>query len=166
MREITQKWFASSTPTNAKYASVDIGSGDNGVVTVTSDTLGTEENSYTIEVVEGSGNNVDLSATFEDEAIVVILGTDGVGALDDTKNTATLIAGAIDDLTGVSAVASGTGATAFTAAISEKSFDGGSYAVETHESAFMIDGSTIYIAENPVSKFDTDGWKTGTLTSI
>jgi hypothetical protein len=86
MREIKQKWFASATPINANYASVDIGEGDNGVVTITADTLGTEENSYSIELVEGVGAD--------------------------------------------------------------------------------IDGTTIYICTEPVDKYSTDGWKTGTLSAV
>jgi hypothetical protein len=166
MREIKQKWFASATPINANYASVDIGEGDNGVVTITADTLGTEENSYSIELVEGVGADVDLSATITDGAIVVTLGTDELEALDDTKNTATLVAGVIDALSGVSAEASGTGATAFTAAVAETSLSGGTYAVESHEPAYMIDGTTIYICTEPVDKYSTDGWKTGTLSAV
>ena len=170
MKKITQKWFSGDHPVNADYASVSIGAGDNGVVTVTATTLGTEENSYTIEVVEGVGSDVDLSATFEDGAIIVTLGTDVAEALDDTKNTATLIANAIEDLDGVSAEASGTGATPFQAAVAEKSFTGGSYATVTHEPAYIIleDGGTftIYGTEYPVGKYDTDKWKTGTITTL
>ena len=170
MKKITQKWFSGDHPVNADYASVSIGAGDNGVVTVTATTLGTEENSYTIEVVEGVGSDVDLSATFEDGAIIVTLGTDVAEALDDTKNTATLIANAIEDLDGVSAEASGTGATPFQVAVAEKSFTGGSYATVTHEPAYMIleDGGifTIYGTEYPVGKYDTDKWKTGTIATL
>ena len=86
MKKITQKWFSGDHPVNADYASVSIGVGDNGVVTVTATTLGTEENSYTIEVVEGVGSDVDLSATFEDGGIFTIYGTEyPVGKYDTDK---------------------------------------------------------------------------------
>lgn len=166
MKEITQKWFSGSTPANAEYASVSIGEGDNGVITVTADTLGTEENAYTIEVVEGTGADTDMSATFTDGAIVVVLGTDAEEALDATKNTAVLIAAAIDALSGVSAEASGTGATAIAAAVEETAFTGGLYATVTHEPAYMIDDTTIYLCTEPVGKYDTDKWKTGTISAI
>ena len=168
MKKITHKWFGTDFPTNAEYASVQIGAGVDGVITVTADTLGTEENAYSLEVVEGSGLNVAMSATITDGAIVVVLGTDALGALDNTKNTAVLIAAAIDALSGVSAESSGTGATAFEALIAKKAFTGGSYATVTHEPAYMIDANTnaIYMAEESVGRFDTDKWKTGTIAVL
>lgn len=170
MKKITQKWFSGDHPVNADYASVSIGAGDNGVVTVTATTLGTEENAYTIKVVEGTGVSANMSAKISSGSIVVTLGTDALEALDDTKNKAVLIAAKIDALTGVSAEASGTGATPITAAIAEKPFTGGSYATVTHEPAYMIleDGGTytIYGSEYPVGKYDTDKWKTGTITTL
>lgn len=110
---------------NAISATADIGAGDNGVVTTTVDTAGTDGNNYTIEVVEGVGNNVPLSAAIVGKAVTVTLGTDGAGDPDDTKNTATLVTAAIEALANVSASASGTGATPLTAAEGPTSFTGG-----------------------------------------
>lgn len=168
MKKITHKWFGTDFPTNAEYASVQIGAGANGVITVTADTLGTEENAYTIQVVEGTGVSANMSATISSGAIIVTLGTDALEALDDTKNTAVLIAAAIDALSGVSAESSGTGATPITAAIAKKSFTGGSYATVTHEPAYMVDAdtNTIYMTEEPVGRFDTDKWKSGTISAL
>jgi hypothetical protein len=59
--------------------------------------------------VAGVGLDVALSAAISNGAITVTLGTDGAGAADDTKNTATLVAAVVDALAGVSATASGNG---------------------------------------------------------
>lgn len=138
------KWFSEATPKNPKYASITIGSGDNGVVTVTFGTIGTLGNSYSLEVVGGSGVNVAMSVTVANTKITITLGTDGAGALDATKNTATLIATAIDALDGFSAVASGTGATAIAAAIAEADFTGGQYGTPCVEKFTIIQDETYY----------------------
>lgn len=157
--EIQTKWFAETTPTNTNSATADIGTGDNGTVTTTIDAYGTEGNDYTIEVVEGSGLNVDLSAVLTDTAIVVTLGTDGAGALDATKNTATLVAAEIDALTGVSSVASGTGADALTAAEAEQNFAGGTYGtVAPVPYTMLFIGGWYYVNIAPNSKHDNN-WR-------
>lgn len=102
-----------------------IGAGENGVVTTTVDAVGVAGDSYTIEVVEGVGADVDLSVDLTATAITVTLGTDSESALDATKNTATLVAAAISTLTGVTATASGDGSTAIGAAEGPTSFSGG-----------------------------------------
>jgi uncharacterized phiE125 gp8 family phage protein len=55
----------------------------------------------------------------------VTLGTDGAGALDPAKNTATLVAAAVAALAGVSAAASGTGVTPLTVASGPTALTGG-----------------------------------------
>lgn len=163
--EIQTKWFAEATPQNAKEATANIGSGTDGTVTTTVDVVGTEGNSYTIEVVAGSGNNVAMSAELTDNAIVVTLGTDGVGALDATKNTATLIATAINALSGVSSVASGTGATAIGAAEAVKNFTGGQYATEATIPFTMLKDETYYYVNiTPNSRVDKN-WRRFTLAT-
>lgn len=114
-----------SVRVTATAASAAIGSGANGVVTTTVDTAGFAGNGYTIRVVAGVGLNQALAAALATKAITVTLATDGAGAPDDTANTATLIAAAVDALAGVSAVASGSGATPISAAVSAVSFTGG-----------------------------------------
>lgn len=159
-----QKWFGTATPVNAVASSQTIGSGGDGVVTTTADSVGTEGNSLTIEVVEGVGVSVDMTATLTDSAIIVELGTDGGSSLDDTKNTAILIAVAIDALDGVSSIHSGTGADPLTAAEAEQSFTGGQYATQVATSAIWFNGSDVYVASFGVSRTSTDGWESGTLS--
>lgn len=107
-------------------ATATLGSGDNGVVTVTADEVGTEGNDLTIAAVLGVGLDVALSAAKVTNVITVTLGTNGSGTIDATKNTAVLVAGVITALADVSAVASGTGATAISVTATT-SFTGGSY---------------------------------------
>lgn len=104
-----QQGFTPSTP-----ASNTIGSGIDGIVTISTDLLGTENNGvFSISVALGVGNDIPMSAVFTDgpinHIILITLGTDGTGILDPVKNTATLVAAAITTLNGVSAIASGTG---------------------------------------------------------
>lgn len=106
-------------------ASADIGSGADGTVTTTVDAVGDAGNDYTIQVVVGEGNNIDLSAAIDGTAITVTLGTDDTGAVDNTKNTATLVADAINEIPGVTAAASGEGDAALTTAEGPTSFLGG-----------------------------------------
>ena len=163
--DIQTRWFAESAPVNANEASASVGSGDNGVVTITVDEVGTEGNDYTIEVVEGSGVGVDLSATLTGTAIVVTLGTDGAGALDATKNTTTLIAGVVDSVNGVSAVASGTGATAFAAAVAEDAFTSGVYATEVIVPYTMLEDATYYYTNIVPNDSKGKNWRRFTLAT-
>jgi hypothetical protein len=95
-------------------AIVSIGSGADGTVSLVADAPGVGGNAFTVEVASGvPTHNVNLSAVYTDKALLVTLGTDNSGVLDVTKNTATLIAGAINTAAGgLTATASGTGATA------------------------------------------------------
>jgi hypothetical protein len=157
--DLQTKWFAEATPTNTNSATAEIGAGENGVVTVTVDDYGTEGNDYTIEVVVGDGNSVDLSAELTGTAIVVTLATDGSGDPDDTKNTATLVTAAIEALTGVSAEASGTGATALTTAEAEQSFAGGTYGTEATVPYTMLYVSPYYYVNIAPNTRDTSNWR-------
>lgn len=96
-------------------ASSSIGAGDNGVVTITSATEGIGGNSYTVQAIQAATPNVNLSAALNGLALEITLGTDGAGAPDATKNTATLVAGVIDALDQFIAVASGNGSTIISA---------------------------------------------------
>lgn len=71
--EVQKKWFAEATPQNAKKASVTIGSGADGSVTVEYDYVGDEGNDYTITVVEGSAGG-NLNASISGSDITVTLG--------------------------------------------------------------------------------------------
>lgn len=105
-------------------SSVAIGSGDNGVVTISVDAAGVAGDAYTVVVEDGVGNSQPLAADLSGTALTVTLATDGGGDPDDAANTATLVAAAIDGETGVSAAASGTGASVIEAA-TVVSFAGG-----------------------------------------
>ena len=166
MKKITHKWFPTSLPTNANYASAQIGAGADGVVTIVSDTLGTEENHYSISASVAAGNSAPLSVSKDGTRFYITLGTDVAGDPDDAKNTATLVAAAVSGLDGVSATASGTGATPFAEAVEIVLFTGGTYATVTHEPAYMLAEGTIYMTEVPVGRYDTDKWKTGSLATL
>ena len=158
-------WF-NFPPQNAVKSTATIGSGDNGVVTVTHYIAGTQGNDLSIEVVEGVGANIGMSAVFANSKLTVTLGTGAGATLDNAKNTALLISAAIDALDEFSAVKSGTGVTALTEAEVEKSFTGGQYATPAMTDCFILDGSTWYIASKPVNKSTTDGWYSMTLTIV
>ncbi len=109
----------------AQQASAAIGTGGNGVVTITVDLAGNPGNLYTVTVAVAVGLSQALAAAVVGTAITVTLGTDGAGAADATKNTATLIAAAVDALAGVAAVASGNGSGTILAASGPTTFTGG-----------------------------------------
>ena len=163
IRNIDQKWFSDTTPKNYKDASITIGAGDNGVITVTAINDITDDK--TIEVVVGSGNNVAMSADYTDGELVVTLGTGAAGAVADAKNTATLIAAAIDALAGFTATASGTGATAITEAVTEKAFTTGQLGTPCTEIGVgFVSSGTYYVNTKADYTTYNDGWRTFTLT--
>lgn len=94
-----------------------IGTGADGTISIADVT----EDALAIEVVLGAGNNTALSAAFGAGKITVTLGTDGGGAADDAKNTATLVTAAINAIGAKTwtATASGTGATPIAVAASK-----------------------------------------------
>lgn len=109
-------------------AHIHIGSGDNGVVTVTADTAWVAGNSLTLEVKVATGANAALAATLVGNDILVTLGTTSeAGTPDAAKNTATLVMGAINAISGktFTATKSGTGATAIPAAVAKANLAGG-----------------------------------------
>lgn len=164
--DIQKKWFAEVAPTNTKSATAEIGSGDDGTITVTIDDYGTEGNDFTIAVVEGVGNDVEMSAVLTVKDVVVTLGTGGAGALDGAKNTATLITAEIDALAGMSAEASGTGATALDSAEAEKNFADGVYAtVAPVPFTMLLIGGFYYVNIAPNSREDSN-WRKFQLASF
>jgi len=108
-----------------KRAAATIGEGDNGVVTVTATAIGETANDYTLEVVVAAEADTALSASLESGAYTVTLGTDSEGDADATKNTATLIAAALDALDNIGAAASGTGAGTILEAVASQNLTGG-----------------------------------------
>lgn len=113
-------------PTGSVAGSAKIGSGADGTVTVTDDVVG--DSLKSIEVVVAPGVSAALSAAIASNLVTVTLGTDAGGAPDPAKNTATLVAAAVEALAGVTAVASGTGADPITGAAPPKGFTGGGVA--------------------------------------
>jgi len=108
---------------------VTIGSGADGTVTITlTPGINGGDGGKQVQVILAATNNAPLSvanATPNGYLLTVTLGTDGAGAADPTKNTATLVAAAITAFSATgdeawtldpppfaTAVASGTGATA------------------------------------------------------
>ncbi len=127
-----------SKRTTAQAATCAIGSGANGVVTITADTAGSAGNLLNVTGVVASGANQALAAAINGNDLTVTLGTDAGSLADATKNTATLVAAAIDGVTGVSAEASGSGATAFAAGFSQTFFTGGHDILSVHDLARQV----------------------------
>lgn len=161
---ITKKWFAESAPQNAVKGKTTIGAGDDGVVTIVADEFGPKGNEYTVQVVVAEGNNKDMEAKITGKNILITLGTGSGGSVASAKNTAILIATAVDALEGVSSTHSGTGATSISSAVSEKAFTGGQDATETPIACAIAIGSYLYITFEPVGRHGTS-WKKISLAS-
>jgi len=167
--DIQKKWFSEDTPTNAKKASAKIGTGTNGAVTVECDSVGTEGNFYKIAVVIAEDAKAALAATLSNGKITVTLGTgDVAGTVDDTKNTATLIAAKISIIDGFTATASGDGESSIsTATATDVSFTGGTYCTPFYgDEAWLYIGTTYYYCSKPCGVYATDAWKSVTFTTI
>jgi hypothetical protein len=134
LRLTSQSTAAVTSPDAGDAATADIGSGGNGTVTLTLANAGAFGNSYTVEVVVSEDNDADLDASLDGTALTVTLGTDSGGDPDDAKNTATLVAAAIDALAAFTASASGSGATPLDSAEGPTTFADGR------------DGSTVVMA--------------------
>jgi len=137
-------------------ASAQIGEGDTGVVTVTCDEPGLEGEKYSIKVVVPEADKAtDLEVALEGTVITVTLAMKADSDTfipDDTKNTAALVAAAINGegetgIPGFTAEASGGGATPFTDAVEPVQFSGGTtdiyfpqYDSEGQELALTVTG--------------------------
>jgi len=98
---------------SAVAATATIGSGTDGVVTITSDTAGRADEDI----------NIKVNVAVDDTLTAVLSGNNITVSLANSttsKNTATLVAGVIDALSGVGAASSGTGATEFAIAALDK----------------------------------------------
>lgn len=165
--ELQTKWFAEATPTNANKATATIGSGTNGAVVVTYDNVGTEGNSYDIEVVIAAGANAAMKAELDDTTITITLGTGATpGVVEAAKNTAKLIATAITALTPFTAAKSGTGVDSISEATEDNvAFTGGTYCTPFYgDEAWLYIGSTYYYCSKPCDIYSTDAWKTVVFT--
>lgn len=117
-------------------ATRSIGAGTDGTVNITVDRAGYLGNEYTVQVVVPSGTAA-LSARLVGTAITVNLAVT-TGTPTSGANTATLIAAAIQALPGVSAAASGTGATEITTAAASATFTGGRDDTRPHNLARVL----------------------------
>jgi len=94
-------------------AAVTIGTGENGEVEITRDDEGPQGNLWDVVVIDPGTVSGALSATTSfanaRPRLVITLGTDSETDPDDTKNTATLVAAAVNAIAGFAATASGTG---------------------------------------------------------
>ena len=89
-------------------ASAIIGTPGTAEVTITVVAEGVGGNEYTAEVVEAPGDDDNLSASLTGLVLTVYLGKTG-GVLDGAKNTATLVAAAIDQISEFTAEMTGSG---------------------------------------------------------
>ncbi len=109
----------------AEFARARIGTDAASYVDVTVDTPGPAGNDYSIEVVLGSEADQPMSTAVDGTEVTVTLGTDAGGDPNPTKNTADLVAAAIDALAGVSAFTPGVGTGALSVAQGPVQFAGG-----------------------------------------
>ena len=105
-------------------ATATIGTGANGTVVVEVDEAGADGNDYTITVNTTETEDANLSAILNVSDISITLGND-LTEVSTTKNTAALIAQAINLIEGFTATASGTGEDSIIEAIAQTSFTGG-----------------------------------------
>lgn len=141
-----------TAPVNAKAASQTIGGGGDGTVTVTAAVKGAAGNDLDIIVSDAGADDCDMTASIAAGVITVTLGKTAA-ALEPTKNTATLVAAAIDSLTEVTAVASGTGGDSLVAAEASQDFVGGQDGTVGYEGEIVMDASRIYLctADNTIN---------------
>lgn len=141
-----------AAPTNAKAAAQTIGAGENGEVTVTAAVKGAAGNALAIIVSDAGADGCEMTADIDAGVITVTLGKTAAD-LEPAKNTATLVAAAIDSLTEVTAVASGTGNGPLGAAEVKKDFTGGQDGTVGYEGEIVMDASRIYLctADNTIN---------------
>ena len=155
----------STAPKNAKAASATIGGGANGAVTVTAATKGADGNNLDIIVSDAGADNCAMTASIAAGVITVELGKTAA-ALEPNKNTATLVAAAINLLAEVTAVASGTGNDSLVAAEASQDFVGGQDGTPGYEGEIVMDASRIYLctADNTIN--DANWIRSDTLSTF
>ena len=154
-----------TAPTNAKAAAQTIGAGQNGEVTVTAAVKGAAGNDLDIIVSDAGADDCAMTADIAAGVITVTLGKTAA-ALDPTKNTANLVAAAINLLTEVTAVASGTGGDSLVAAEATRDFVGGQDGTPGYEGEIVMDASRIYLctADNTIN--DANWIRSDTLSTF
>lgn len=164
--EVRQKWFAEDHPINAESGVTVIGSGKDGEVSIITKIKGEIANEYTIEVVEGSEEDVDMSAVLIGKDLVITLGTDDNGDLDDTKNTAGLIATEINKIGEFIAEASGEGTDPIQAAVTKANFEDGCYGTVCHDTFVVVQhDDDFYVNIAPNGKCDAN-WRVFNLSKF
>ena len=165
IRPISKKWFTESTPTNYHVTSAEIGSGDNGTITIYADNLVSTDT--VIEINLASEVSADMEAVYSSGKITITLGTGSGGLADDTKNTAILIASAISEIEGFTATFSGTGATAIsTETITNVEFTDGTYGTPCGVIGTCLYNSatgTYYVNTLANNTNKNTGWRSFTL---
>lgn len=168
IRDIHQKYFDESTPQNFKGATAEIGSGTNGKVTITAPDVSTD---VVVNIGIAEAKSTALSVEFALGAMInITLATtaDDVVTADDTKNTATLIAKAINALNcGYTAVASGTGATAISTATEDPVvFTDGQYGTPCSQIGLgFVSSATYYVNTKADNTKYNNGWRTFSLAN-
>lgn len=141
-----------AAPTNAKAASQTIGGGQDSKVTVTAAVKGAAGNDLDIIVSDTGADDCAMTADIAAGVITVTLGKTAA-ALDPTKNTANLVAAAINSLTEVTAAVPGTGNDPLVAAEATQDFVGGQDGTPGYEGEIVMDASRIYLctADNTIN---------------
>lgn len=162
----SDKWFSEDYPVNHVVAKATIGgTTTNGHIDIVADAYGSDGNDFTIEVAVASGNNKAMACTLTGTDILVTLGTGEAGAVDDTKNTATLITAELNKLDGITATKDGTGAVALTTAETKADFTAGTYAtVQPVPYTGYIHDNVLYFNIAPNDRIGTN-WRSVSLTA-
>lgn len=167
IRKLANKPFADATPQNyVAKAAITLGGGGNGSIVVTHDDMETDDE---IEIVLAAEAATALSAAYATGTITVTLGTDALGDADGAKNTAKLIAAAINGITGKTwlAAETGTGATAIASAMGATAFTNGHWGTHCPVAYTGYEnGGTYYLCTVADNTAYNTGWKTFTLSNM
>jgi hypothetical protein len=109
----------------------------------------------------------DGSAALDTEESHTFTGDTDSGDISAIKNTAALIASAINDtLADFTAEASGDGSTAIVTAAEAVEFEGGQYATEAKDATLIIIDGTWYYTEEGCDRYAESAWYSGTPSTI
>lgn len=165
MEHISKKWYREATPLNARKGSINIGAGDNGIVSISYDKIGLDGNDYSLEVVTQVGNNLEMSAVLAGTKLTITLGTDALGDESVTSNTALLISGAVDALPEFVSTYSGTGETPIVTGIEETSLNGGQLGTYCPVPFTYLQDETYYYVNIAANGDQDANWRRFTLAS-
>lgn len=165
MEVFRKPWF-DGAPKNGKRSSVEVKSGADSMF-VYAPMVGPDGNVYTIKIVTAAEASKNPSAALVGTALTVTLGTDALGAADNTKNTGALIAPIIEAKGFVVEVTSD-GAFVVPTTVGAVAFTGGQYATPAKASQSLVEANNgnLYAATSPVDKLSEEGWYSVTLTLL